>query len=53
MFKKFTGKKTYLMGLGSILGAIGGVLTGTLGLAEGIQLAVTAILGMTLRHGMK
>ncbi len=47
-----SGKKTYLVALGGVLTAVGGVLTGTLGLAEAIQLAVTSLLGATLRSGI-
>ena len=53
MFGLLKGKKTYVTGIMTVLGAIAGVLTGTLGIPEAIQLGVTAILGMTIRHGIK
>lgn len=46
------GKKTYLVALGGVLGAAGGFLTGALSAPEAIQLAITAALGATIRHGM-
>lgn len=49
----FNGKKTYLVGLGTILSAAGGVLTGTVDVATAVQLAVTALIGMTLKHGQQ
>ena len=53
MFAILSGKKTYVTGIMTVLGTRAGVLTGTLGLPEAIQLIVTAVLGMTIRHGMK
>jgi hypothetical protein len=47
------GKKTYIVALGTLLTAVGGVLSGTIPMAEAIQLAVTAILAATLRNGIK
>lgn len=46
------GKKTYLVALGGVLTAVGGVLTGAMDLTAAIQLAVTSVLGATLRHGI-
>lgn len=46
------GKKTYLAALGALLGAVGGVLTGALSIADAAQIAITAVLGATLRNGM-
>lgn len=48
----FNGKKTYIVGIGTILGAVGGVMSGGLPLDQAIQLVVTALLGMTIRHGV-
>ena len=48
----FAGYKTYITGGLALLGAIAGYLTGDLTLAAAAQLAVTAILGMTVRHGI-
>jgi hypothetical protein len=47
-----TGKKTYIVGLGTILGAVGGVMSGALPLEQAVQLVVTALLGMTIRSGI-
>ncbi len=46
------GKKTYIVAIGGIFTAVGGVMTGTLDLASAIQLAVTSLLGATLRSGI-
>ena len=48
-----SGKKTYVVGFMSLIGALASVLTGEASIAEGIQVGVTALLGMTLRNGMK
>jgi hypothetical protein len=50
--RSFNGKKTYIVGAGTILGAIGGVMTGALPLEQAIQLVVTALLAMTLRNSI-
>jgi len=47
------GKKTYLVGIGAVLAAIGGYLTGTIDLAAGIQAIIGAIMAMTIRNGIK
>lgn len=46
------GKKTYLMALGTVLTAVGGVLTGTVALPDAAQMVVTALLAATLRNGI-
>jgi hypothetical protein len=46
------GKKTYVVAALAVLSAIGAYLTGDATLAQAIQLAVTALLGMTLRSGI-
>lgn len=46
------GKKTFIVGIGSILGAIGGVMTGTLDMGTAINTVVMAVMGMTLRDGI-
>jgi hypothetical protein len=46
------GKKTYLVALGGVLGAAAGFLTGTLDAPQAIQLAITSVLGATLRAGI-
>jgi len=48
----FKGYKTYITAGLAVLGALAGWLTGDLELASAIQLAVTAILGATLRNGI-
>lgn len=47
------GKKTYIVALGTVLTAIGGVLAGNLPIADAVQLVVTAVLAATLRNGIK
>ena len=47
-----SGYKTYLAGALTILGAIGGFLTGTLPVEQAVNLVVPAILAMTVRHGI-
>lgn len=46
------GYKTYIVGGISVLGALGGYLTGDMTLAAALNLAVPAVLAMTLRHGV-
>ena len=46
------GYKTYITAAVAIIGAVAGYLTGDLQLAAAVQLAVTAILGATLRSGI-
>lgn len=46
------GKKTYLAALASIIGAACGVYTGTVSMADAAQIAVSAILAATVRHGV-
>lgn len=46
------GKKTYLAALASILGAVAGAASGQVSVADAAQIIVTAILAVTLRHGI-
>lgn len=46
------GKKTYVTGALAILGTIGAYLVGDIGMVEGIQLIVPAVMGMTIRNGI-
>ena len=48
----FSGYKTYIAGVLTILSALGGYLTGNVTPEAAINLAVPAILAMTLRHGI-
>jgi hypothetical protein len=48
----FSGYKTYIAGALTILGALGGFLTGNLAPDQAINLVVPAILAMTVRHGV-
>jgi hypothetical protein len=50
--KFLQGKKTYLVAIGGVLGAVGGFLTGALTLPDAIDLAVTSVIGATLRNGI-
>lgn len=47
------GYKTYITGIVAIISAIGAYLTGDMALAEAVQLVVTAVMGMTIRKGIK
>lgn len=49
----FKGKKTYILGAVSIIGAIASYLVGDASLNDTVQLVVTAGLGMTIRNGIK
>jgi len=46
------GYKTYIVAALAVLGALGGYLDGDLTLAAALNLAVPAILSMTVRHGI-
>jgi hypothetical protein len=47
-----SGYKTYIAGALTILGALGGFLTGNLAPDQAINLVGPAILAMTVRHGV-
>lgn len=44
--------KTFWTGIISIVGAVGGVVTGTLPVAAGIQTGITALLAIFIRDGI-
>lgn len=46
------GYKTYITAGLSVLGALAGYLTGDLAVGEAIQLAITAVLAVTIRAGV-
>ena len=46
-------KKTYVVAAVAIITALGSYLTGDLSLTDTLQIALTAILGATLRNGIK
>ena len=46
------GYKTYIVGALAVLGAIGGWLDGDMTLLAALNLAVPAVLAMTVRHGV-
>ena len=48
-----SGYKTYIVAAVAIVTAVGAWLTGDATMAETIQLAITAILGATIRNGIK
>lgn len=48
----FKGYKTYIIGVTTVLGAVAAYLVGDATIAQTAQLVVTAILAMTLRHGV-
>ena len=47
-----SGYKTYITAAVALIGAVAGYLTGDLELGAAVQLAITAILGATLRNGI-
>lgn len=49
---KLKGRKTYIVGALGVLGAIVGFLVGDMSAPQAAQLAITSLLGMTLRNGM-
>jgi hypothetical protein len=53
MFGILRGKKTYVVAALSILGAGAGYVTGDATAMQAAQLAITALLGATLRSGMR
>ena len=48
-----SGQKTYIVAAVAVITAVAAWLTGDATLAETIQLGVTAILGATIRNGIK
>ena len=48
-----SGYKTYVTAVLTILGALGGWLTGSLELGAAIQLGITALLSAFVRNGIK
>lgn len=48
----FSGKKTYLMGIGALMLAVGGALHGDYTVPQAAQLGVEALLAMFLRAGI-
>ncbi len=51
--KFLNGYKTYLTAIASITGALASLATGALELGDVVQVIITAILAVTLRHGVK
>ena len=51
--KALEGKKSYLVGIGALLAAAGLYLQGQIELGAAVQLAVTALLGIFVRRGIK
>ena len=51
--KALEGKKSYLVGIGALLAAVGLYLQGNIELGAAVQLAVTALLGIFVRRGIK
>ncbi len=51
--KFLQGYKTYLTAIASITGALASLATGALELGDAVQVIITAVLAVTLRHGVK
>lgn len=47
------GYKTYITAAVAVIGAIAAYLVGDIAVADAAQLILTAILGATVRHGIK
>ena len=52
MDKSMLKSKTFWTGMVSIVGAVGGIVTGTLPVAAGIQTGITALLAIFIRDGI-
>lgn len=52
MFAPLKGYKTYIVGTLTILGSVAAILVGDTSIAEGLNLIIPALLGMTLRNGL-
>jgi hypothetical protein len=50
---RFSGYKTYIVAGLAILGAVGAYLDGDIGKVAAGQAILTAVLGLTIRHGIK
>lgn len=48
-----SGKKTYVVAVMGILGFVASYLTGDMALSDAAQGVLTAVLGITIRHGVK
>ena len=48
----FKGRKTYIMGAVTIIGAVASFLVGDITVIEAAQLVVPAVLGMTVRNAI-
>ncbi len=46
------GKKTYIVALGTVLTAVGGVLTGTIDMGTAVNMVIQAALAATIRNGI-
>ena len=53
MFGILKSKKTYVTAFLTIVGAVAATLVGDASIADSIQLIVTAVLGATIRNGIK
>ena len=49
---KLKGKKTYIVGALGVIGAVASYLVGDANAVEASQLAITAVLGMTVRNAV-
>ncbi len=47
-----SGYKTYIVGTLAVLGAIGGCLDGDMTIVAALNIAIPALLAMTVRHGI-
>ena len=53
MKKKWYQQKTTWTGIITVVGAAGGIVTGTLPMAAALQTAATAMIGIFLRQGIE
>lgn len=52
MWQSLQGYKTYILGVATITGALAAYVNGTINAAELLQTITTALLGMSIRHGI-
>jgi hypothetical protein len=53
MREKLQGKKTFIVGIASVIGAISAWISGTMTTDQAVQLIITSILAMTVRSGVE
>ncbi len=52
ILSKINGWKTYIIGVGAILTAIGAYMNGSLDVKSALEAVWAAVMGMSIRHGI-